>query len=250
MTRNRITVGFLAGLFLVGSSYGGMIRTVPPETGPAVDQMPLCARGAFDSLAVRSVADVDWFAVRSVPPLRSGYDDYEEPNPSHVLADRQGSVHLCLYALLGLGLFKSTPWVKKFSFGAISGWCLESGRWEIGPCSALATDCVFATSACFIQPDVRGEGPQPVYRLGVVPALWDRSQFLPTILASRGPPSGAGESASASTASNPCGNLSDGENDHETSTVCRRHDGAYQRACYGLSVPAGHGGGVHAYRER
>ncbi len=188
MTRNRIAIGFLAGLFLVGSSYGDMIRMVPFDTGPAADQMPLCARGAFDSLVVSSLADLDWFAVRSVPPPRPGYDDCQEPNPSHVLADRQGSAHLCLYALLGLGLFKSSPWVKKLSFGVISGWCPESGRWEIGQCSAVSPDCIFATSACFIQPDVEGEGLRPVYRLGIVALLWRQCLFVSTLLVPRGPP--------------------------------------------------------------
>ncbi len=116
---------------------------------------------------------------------------------SHVAAvqiasDRQNSLHLCLYALLTMGLGKSVPYVKKFSLGVVPQWYHDGGPFQIGHSHAIAPNCLDAAPVyCFIQPDglLFAEDSSPRYRRGIVVSLWRQSQFTPSVLASRAPPS-------------------------------------------------------------
>jgi len=186
MEWRKVILGFLGCLFLAGISYGDMTATQPEGIMPG--RMTPRASNGFESAAMRNLADLDWFAVQSLPPLTLGYDNSRGPGRPHVLADRRGSVQLCLYALLGLGLFKSVPCARRLPLGAIPAWYHESGPLEIGQCLAISSDCLCTVSVCFTQPEAEAEGLQPLYRLGVVEALWRQWQFIPTILASRAPP--------------------------------------------------------------
>ena len=103
--------------------------------------------------------------------------------------DEQDSLGLCLFALLGLGLCKSAPYVKKFSFGTVPEWYHSGGPSQIGHCFAISPDCLScAPVVCFIQPDCEGKDVTPQYFSGAIAALLRKSQFAPTTLASRGPP--------------------------------------------------------------
>ncbi len=106
-----------------------------------------------------------------------------------ILADGQGSFSLCLYALLGVGLWKSAPLARKLSFGGIPQWYHDGGPTQIGHRLAIAPDCLCAAPACFIQPDRRTEDPIPRYHFATVVSLWRSSQFTAAVLASRAPPS-------------------------------------------------------------
>jgi hypothetical protein len=185
---SRIAVGFCAGLFLVGNSYGDMTGAAQLGAGLAAGQMPRQGSDAFDSLAIGTLADLDWFAVRSVP-LRSTYDGSREPDPpSHVLADRQGSMHLCLCALLGLGLFKSVPCARRLPLGAIPAWCREGGPSEVGHCLAISRDCASVLLLCFHQPEVVAVELRPVYRSELITFLRRQGRFVSTGRVPRGPP--------------------------------------------------------------
>jgi hypothetical protein len=106
--------------------------------------------------------------------------------------DEQDSLGLCLFALLGLGLCKSAPYVKKFSFGTIPEWYHTGGPFQVGHSHAISPDCLYqAPVYCFIQPDSRAANDDalPHDRRGIVMSLWRKSQFTPDVIASRGPPS-------------------------------------------------------------
>jgi hypothetical protein len=107
----------------------------------------------------------------------------------HLLVEGQSSLDLFLYALMGLGLCRSAPWVKKFSFDLIPDWYHSSGPFQIGHSLAVGPDLCFAPVYCFVQPDCRAQDCPPQYYRGTIVSLWRKSQFTPTILASRGPPS-------------------------------------------------------------
>ena len=108
--------------------------------------------------------------------------------PLHLLTDDRSSLDLCLYALMGLGLCRSAPWMRKLSIGHIPPWYHAGGPCQIGHSHAVGPDCLCAAATCFVQPDCRTEDSPPQYRLGVIVSLWRKSQFTPTAFASRGPP--------------------------------------------------------------
>jgi hypothetical protein len=112
-----------------------------------------------------------------------------EPTHLHVLADRQNGAGLCLCALLGLGLCKAAPCVKRFSWGGIPAWYHDGGPYQIGHSLALAPDCLGPAPICFLQPEgLSPPDPAPNYGCTVVICLWRKSQFTPAVLAPRGPP--------------------------------------------------------------
>jgi hypothetical protein len=114
----------------------------------------------------------------------------DSPQPALVLSDRQDSLSLCLYAMFTLGLCRSAPWVKKLSFGVVPGWYHDGGPFQIGHSHAADPDCLISAPVyCFLQPDSVADDPTPQYRQGTVVSLWRTSQFTPSVLASRGPPS-------------------------------------------------------------
>lgn len=106
-----------------------------------------------------------------------------------ILSDGQNSFSLCLYALLGLGLCRSAPWVKKLHFGAIPEWYHDGGPSQIGHSLAISPDCLCSAPVyCFVQPEDVAEDLSPQYDRGVISPLLRESLFTPTVLASRAPP--------------------------------------------------------------
>ena len=112
--------------------------------------------------------------------------------PAYVLSDRQDGLGLCLYALLGLGLCKSGPWVKKLSLGVVPGWYHDGGPFQIGHSSVISPDCLDVACACFMQAEQYRAGPQ--CRRETTGFLRGMSKFSPTGLASCGPPGPSRES--------------------------------------------------------
>ncbi len=105
-----------------------------------------------------------------------------------VLADRSNSFDLCLYALIGLGVFRSGHWVRRPSLGFIPEWYHSGGPHQVGHSHAIGPDAFCHATVCFIQTGcVVDQIPQ--YGLGAIACLCRKSQFTPSALASRGPPS-------------------------------------------------------------
>ena len=135
--------------------------------------------GGLDSLALGSSLHVDVDAGQAgvTPPVQ-------------ILHDEQSSLNLCLYALMGFGLCRSAPWVKKLHFGSIPQWYHDGGPCQIGHSHAISPDCLsHAPACCFVQPDCTVDCHIPRYHFATVVARWRNSQFTPAVLASRAPPS-------------------------------------------------------------
>lgn len=133
-------------------------------------------------------ADFTPFSFEFLPKGTVEASQTSETQPSLILTDGQGSLSLCLYALISLGLCRSAPWVKRFSFGVIPEWYHNGGPSQIGHSLAISPNCLCTAVVCFIQPDRIADDPIPQYRQRTVTSLWRESQFAPTLLASRGPP--------------------------------------------------------------
>lgn len=144
--------------------------------------------GCCDLFLPDDVADSDSLAVGSLFSTQANLEQASDPQPVCVLTDGHDSLSLCLCALLSLGLCRSAPWVKKLSFGFIPEWYHEGAPLQIGHRVVIAPDCLCSTVACFVQAEDTRQDLTPQYRRGTIEPLWRRSQFIPTALASRGPP--------------------------------------------------------------
>ena len=78
-----------------------------------------------------------------------------------IRSDGQNSLGLCLCALLGLGVCRSAPWVKKLSLTVIPEWYHDGGPRQIGHSLAVTPDCLCSSSACFVQPQSPAEDTAP-----------------------------------------------------------------------------------------
>ncbi len=197
MTKRRHLIAVLIGASAVCAiSHADMMPLSPPDAagcrqspevktptdlGPASPSAPWA-----DS---SGIAGLDSFSVGFLPPPNPAAGQTSETKPAPILTDRQNSLTLCLYALLGLGLCRSAPLVKKFHFSCIPDWYHSGSPSQIGHSFAISPDCLTAAPAvCFLQPLGETEDVAPQYSSGAIPALLRRSQFTPTTLASRGPP--------------------------------------------------------------
>ena len=158
------------------------------------------------------ILDLDLPSAECLPEVNMEAGDAGATKHVEVLTDTQNSLSLCLYALLGLGLCRSAPSVKKLSLGGVPDWYRNGGPYQIGHSFAIAPDCRTAAPAlCFLQPDDAAEDVTAQYSSGVIDAQLRDSQFDPTTLTSRGPPSLTRESFIASRTHDSCINKSDGD---------------------------------------
>lgn len=191
--RTTFAVAVVA-LALAGTLRADLMTASPPDTP---DPEPARACRADDGRAT-CPSDVlgHTAVVDEVQALLVGYaPDWQRPvrpaggtPPVQILSDRQGSLSLCVYALLGLGLFRSAPLVKKLSFGCFPAWYGDNGPRQVGHSFAIAPDCLCAAPLCFVQPQSSATPKIPHYHFSGVIALWRQSQFTPAVLASRAPP--------------------------------------------------------------
>ena len=187
-------VGVLAGTVTADADLMPLSRgdtaCLPPTT--TVSQ-PDRERPALPTpLGSPDLADLS-FVPLAIPAEVESQADSMRATPL-IRADEQNSLDLCLFALLGLGLCKSAPYVRKFSFGAIPDWYHTGGPFQVGHSHAISPDCLCqAPVYCFIQPDRPAANPASQYRQEAIVCLWRTSQFTPAVLASRAPPSEAHE---------------------------------------------------------
>jgi hypothetical protein len=120
---------------------------------------------------------------------RTDAADIPETQPLRILVDRQNSLDLCLYGLVGLGLCRSGHWIKRPSLGFVPQWYSGSGPCHIGESLGVSLDtpCITAV-CCLFQPECVAEYLIPRYRCGIIVSLWRESQFTPDVIASRAPP--------------------------------------------------------------
>lgn len=137
------------------------------------------------------VADLDLSPIRPVPISDRSAGSAGPAQSVSTLSEGQNSFSLCLFALFGLGLYKTIPLGRKLSVGCawIPQWYHDGGPAQIGHSFAVSPDCLCSALVCFVQPDSTVEDPIPSYHSRSVISCWRTSQFTPALLASRGPPS-------------------------------------------------------------
>ena len=103
-------------------------------------------------------------------------------------ASKLDSFDLCLYALVGLGLCRSSHLVKRPSLGFVPEWYHSGAPQQIGHSHAVGPDAFCFAAVCFVQPDSEVDPDIPEHRPGTITSRWRCSQFTPSVLASRAPP--------------------------------------------------------------
>jgi hypothetical protein len=168
----------------------GLPEVVGPQSPPVCEQTPVQPMGIEGPCTHGpSAADLDLTSIELISEANAGVGQICQTEPLQVLAYEPGSLNLCLYALIGLGLCRSAPWVKKLSFGFVPDWYHDGGPYQIGHSHAIGPEFLCcATVCCFIQPDCISEHLISQLYLGKVASLIRKSLFVPGRLASRGPP--------------------------------------------------------------
>ncbi len=184
----------ILGVLALGTSVRADMRPVSsPDAGcqQAVRASVATAPRGMDfsnPLDCLSIASLGSLPVESLPHLHGGMGRAGELPPAQIQSDGQNSFGLCLYALLGLGMCRSVPLVKRLSFSHVPQWYHDGGPVQIGHSHAISPDCLCHAPVCFVQPECRAGDITSSYRQETIVALWRQSQFTPAVLASRGPP--------------------------------------------------------------
>jgi hypothetical protein len=192
IVRGRIVVTVLT-MGLAATVRADMMPVCSSDIGPrsamyACSQADRLYANSPSPCGIPSVADLGIWPITCLPDAQSNLGPPAGTKPVPILTDAQNSFSLCLYALLGLGLCRLAPLVKKLSFGYILDWYHHGAPFQVGHSHAIGPDLCFAAVVCFIQPDCTVEDCLPQYYRGTVTSLLRKSQFTPTTLASRGPP--------------------------------------------------------------
>lgn len=195
MRRSRLIVAFLVPMSIAPCVRADMSPVAGWNAGPSWpsrDDGHLIAPSveAFGPATGLRIDDLGWFGI-DLPFGNFGgvVLPAAEPQVVHILSDEQDSLSLCLYAFLSLGLYRSGHWIKRFSWGAIPHWYHDGGPFQIGHSHVISHDCLgFVSTHGSLLPT--GGPPMPMlkHRGQALIAFWRKSQFVPTILASRAPP--------------------------------------------------------------
>jgi hypothetical protein len=177
----------------VGTVHADMVLVSKLDTEPQSQRV--CGRtefqranlsGLYDST---SISDLDFRFVQFLPKADVEVGQTTGIESSINLTGGPGSVSLCLYAMLGLGLCSAPHWIKKLSIGYIPEWYHNGGPLQIGHSLAVSPESLCPVPVyCFVQPVLATEYLIPQYHHMTVVSLWRKSQFTPDIIASRGPP--------------------------------------------------------------
>ena len=136
-----------------------------------------------------SIANLGLWPVELLPEPTVDTGQTPEMQNIRSLTEGPGSLALCIYALIGLGLCQAAPWVKKISFEFLPEWYHDGGPFQIGHSLAVTPETLYPVPACsFVQPDCMVESDIPLYCQRAIVSLWRKSQFTPDVIASRGPP--------------------------------------------------------------
>jgi hypothetical protein len=192
--RGRIVVTVLT-MGLAAAVRADMVPVCGPDVG--VPSLVRCCSQANPAQAglpglgsVPLIVDFGTRPLANVSDAQPSSEASRETSTGAVLTDGQGSLGLCLYTLLALGLCRSAPFVRKLSWACIPDWYYHGGPFQIGHSHAIGPDCLSSTAAvCFVQPEGTGQDFLPQYYWGTIASRLRQSLFTPNILASRGPPS-------------------------------------------------------------
>ncbi|MDI6451822.1 hypothetical protein [Anaerobaca lacustris] len=189
--RGKIVLSVIAALAVAGLAYADVPPAPPDLVGHIETEttpVDLSCGELARALGLPSALDVDALSVAFVPPAVVEAEPAAQGHAVVVLAERNDSLTLCLYALMGLGLCKSGPWVKRFSIGIIPEWYHSGAPQQIGHSHAVGPDAYCHAAVCFVQPDSPAERLMPHYHQGTIPSLVRQSQAILPVDAPRGPP--------------------------------------------------------------
>ncbi len=192
-SRKLITV-VIGGLVVTAAAYADMVPVSRLDAGRR--QSPhVCGQADLQNTNLSrpssslNTAGSDLWSIEFLPEANADVSQTSEIQHQLSLTNGQGSLNLCLSALIGLGLCSSAHWVKRLSFGFIPEWYHDGGPFQIGHSFAVTPESLCPVPVCcFVQPVCTVEDSLPQYRLGTVTSRWRKSQFTPTVLVPRGPP--------------------------------------------------------------
>ena len=132
---------------------------------------------------------LDSLPISFLTEINTNLEQTSEIQQPLILTDGTNSLSLYLSALLGLGLCSSVHFMKRLSFSFVPEWYHSGGPFQVGHSYAATPESLCAVPAfCFIQPACMADDSLQQYHWGAVISLWRKSQFTPSIIASRGPP--------------------------------------------------------------
>ena len=189
----RLTVVFFGFLVFTAAVHAEMVPVSPQ--GAEFRQSPEnCTRVNLQDNNLSctsdctSIADLGEWYIEFLPGADANIGQTSDIKNLQSLTDEHNSLKFCLSALISLGLCFSTHCVKRLSIGFVPDWYHNGGPFQIGHSHALMPGSPSpAQFCCFIQPYYMEDNHLPKYSFTVI-SLWWESQFIPTVLASRGPP--------------------------------------------------------------
>lgn len=182
-------------LAIVSAVHADMMPVDQSRTGGA--QVPrVCEEASAQAVSVELtcphdpvVADLNRISVELIPQAKADVQEIRQAESLHVLAYEPGSLNLCLCALIGLGLCRSAPWVKKLSSGVIPDWYHDGGPYQIGHSHAIGPEFGCRPMACcLVQLDWTCDRLRSLYSLGRFVSGLHELLFVPWRFTSRGPP--------------------------------------------------------------
>jgi hypothetical protein len=196
MSGEKVLFGFLAGLFITTAVNADMVSV--SQSGGGYERLSAVSAGAdiqvtnaLGPVICLNLAEVEYLPVGLLPKEVTQSSQTAPIAHSIDLRNEPGSLNMCLYALMGLGLCSSVHLVKKIHLGFIPEWYHDGGPFQIGHSFALSPQSLSPVPAyCFIQPDsaIANLLTFNKFRLRTIMSLWRKSQFTPDVIASRGPP--------------------------------------------------------------
>jgi len=190
----RSFAAIVAALVLTGTAFADMMPAARLQTGPqelpcVCDQADLSHSSSSNPLSnLSAIADLNLKSTLVVPMQEPGEARACAAQSVQGLMEGQGSVGLCLYALIGLGLCRSASGVRKLHLGFAPDWYHSGGAHQIGHIYAIEWDSLSSPPACYVQPDYSSEYLSLQYNEGIIVSLLRGSQFTPSTLVYRGPP--------------------------------------------------------------
>ena len=195
MNGKRTILILFVVLLCTASVYADMMPV--PNTSAEQGKSPYIPRSRADlhyadssSLFIHpSTSNLGLGPVELLPATTADTGQTPEMQNIRSLTEGPGSLALCIYALIGLGLCQAAPWVKKISFEFLPEWYHDGGPFQIGHSLAVTPENLYPMPACcFVQPASMVESHITQFSRRIIVSLWRKSQFTPDVIASRGPP--------------------------------------------------------------
>ena len=192
--RRRVSLAAIVGLAVTATAWADMVPTSELDVARR-QSVNVCACSAWQSTTVfpshtrLGIAGHGFAPFSPLPVAKTDVGQSGQTHSLQLVTDGQGSLSLCLYALVGLGLCSAPHWAKRLSFGHIPEWYHSGGPFQIGHSLAVTPESLRSGPVCcFVQPDCATGQPQLAYHRGTIAPLLRKSLLTPNTLAARGPP--------------------------------------------------------------